>query len=34
MEERQKTNAMQNNRRINALRDMAISHGFDSAYKY
>jgi len=29
-----KTNAMQNNRRIGALRDMAISHGFDSAYKY
>jgi len=25
---------MQNNRRIGALRDMAISHGFDSAYKY
>ena len=29
-----KTNAMQNNKRIGALRDMAISHGFDSAYKY
>jgi len=29
-----KTNAMQNNKRIGALRDMAVSHGFDSAYKY
>jgi hypothetical protein len=28
-----KTNAMQNNKRINSLRDMAISHGFDMQYK-
>ena len=28
-----KTNAMQNNKRINSLRDMAISHGFDMQYR-